>query len=172
MTKKEDLYTPELDLENRISYRFAMHAETSMRCLAAMFTKKYSLTVAGWQVLAVIGRFEPMFPTDVAARTSMHADKVTRTVDVLVRNRWVAREPDTEDRRRIILKLTAKGKQTYEEIDRVRRILETEVLGRLSAQERRVFFQALGKIEAATRELFPDRDSWKTVVKNYESRHG
>ena len=118
MTRREtDVASKRLDLENRTAYRFAMLADASMQCLSDMFRKKFGLTVPAWQVLSVIGRFEPMNPSDVASRTSMQADKVTRTVDKLVQAGLLVRGSDSEDRRRIVLKLTAKGRSTFDAID-------------------------------------------------------
>src|SRR5690606_1100116 len=128
-----------LDLEQRTSYRFAMIADLSMRCLADMFTRKFKLSVAEWRVLAVIGRYEPMWPSVVASRTSLTAEKVTRTVDALVESGWVVRTPDAADRRRISLYLTKKGRSMYQEIDHVRRIIETEFLSVLNRQEAKAF---------------------------------
>lgn len=159
-----DLANHNFDLERRSAYRFGLIADLSMQCLAEMFTRRHGLTVAMWQVLAIIGRYEPMYPSDVATRTAMHPDKVTRTVDGLVAGGWVERTPDTEDRRRIELRLTAKGQATHADIDHVRRILEAEFLGVLTDSEIRTFNGCMDKLEAQATALFRPKDAWKQIV--------
>lgn len=159
-----DLDDPKFDLERRSAYRFGLIADLSMQCLAEMFTPRHGLTTAMWQVLAIIGRFEPMYPSDVATRTAMHPDKVTRTVDSLVAGGWVERSPDTEDRRRIVLRLTPLGLDIHGDIDHVRRIIEAEFLDVLSDAEIRSFEKCMEKLEAQAQALFRGKDAWKQIV--------
>ena len=111
-----------LDLEHRLAYRFAMLSAQATRCLGDLY-REHGLTVVGWRTLSLIGRYEPIYPSSIAERTSVDADKVTRAVDRLVAKRLVVRKVDAEDRRRIVLRLTAHGRRVHAEIDRVRRML-------------------------------------------------
>ena len=163
-----NLNSPDFDLERRTAYRFGLIADLSMRCLAEMFTRRHDLTTAMWQVLAIIGRYEPMYPTDVASRTAMHPDKVTRTVDSLVDAGWVERTPDAADRRRIVLRLTAKGHETHKDIDHIRRIIEAEFVSVLSKSETRTFKVCMDKLEARAEALFRQPEAWKDIVGRHE----
>src|SRR3954471_8132025 len=97
-----------LDLEHRTAYRFSMLAAQSTRCMADLY-RKAGITVGGWRTLSLIGRYEPIYPSSIAERTSVDPDKVTRAVDRLVEKGLVARKVDNADRRRIALRLTARG---------------------------------------------------------------
>ena len=110
----------ELDLDRRPSYRFAMLADASMRWLARMYVPQHGLSVSGWKTLSVIGRHEPCNPVDVARRTTMNPDKVTRAVDQLVRSKWAERKVDPEDRRRLTLRLTPAGRALHDRIAHTR----------------------------------------------------
>lgn len=146
----------ELDLDRRPSYRFAMLAEASMRWLARFYVPQHGLSVAGWKTLSVIGRHEPCNPVDVARRTTMNPDKVTRAVDRLVRSKWVERKVDPKDRRRLTLRLTPSGRALHDRIDAVRREKEERFLSVLSPEERRDFYRIMDKLEAHGRAIYSE----------------
>jgi DNA-binding MarR family transcriptional regulator len=154
----------DLDLEHRTAYRFAMLAEGSMRCLAGMFVPRFGLTIAGWRVMAIIGRYEPIFPLMVARLATMQADKVTRAVDQLVGAALVVRTVDAEDRRRIALSLTRRGRAIHDEIDQARRVIERRFLGVLDAAELRGFYQVMDKLDTHGRALFAGKASWAAIA--------
>jgi DNA-binding MarR family transcriptional regulator len=148
-----DLTDSALSLENRIPYRFSVLSTYNMRFLAGL-TKKFGLTAAGWRILSIIGRFEPIFPTVAAELSTMDADKVTRSVDRLVEMGFVLRSTDTEDRRRVILRLSARGRRIYETIEADVRALEAQLRSVLSAEEWQSFSTILDKLDAQGRRLF------------------
>ena len=159
----EALTESELDLEHRTAYRFALLADGSMRCLAGMFVPKFGLTVAGWKIMAIIGRYQPIFPVEAARYATMDADKVTRAVDQLVDAGMVTRTVDTEDRRRVALSLTKKGHAIHDEIDRARRVIERSFLSVLDARELKAFYQIMDKLDARGRTLFTGKNAWKGI---------
>src|SRR5690606_24078649 len=106
-----------LDLEHRTNYRFALLARLHMRSLAPLFAGKHKLSVAGWRVLGAVGRYEPIFPSDLAELTSTEPYKITRTVDRLAEMGLMERNTDPTDRRRVQVSLSARGRQVYEEVE-------------------------------------------------------
>jgi DNA-binding MarR family transcriptional regulator len=70
-------------------------------------------------------------------------------VTELLKNKLIERVENADDRREFRLQLTAKGTRLYEEL--IPRLLHREqtMLSCLSAQERKDFAIALGKIEAS-----------------------
>jgi DNA-binding MarR family transcriptional regulator len=157
-----------LDLERRTAYRFAIMAAQSTRCMADLY-RKLGLTVGGWRTLSLIGRYEPIHPSSIASRTSVDPDKVTRAVDRLVSKGLVARKVDSEDRRRIVLTLTARGRRVYTEIDQVRRAVEERFLSVLSKDELTRFNATLDKLEAQARSIFTGKGAWRALVGGADS---
>ena len=94
----------------------------------------------------------------------MDADKVTRAVDRLVSRGLVARKVDAEDRRRIVLRLTARGRRVHAEIEQVRRAIEERFLSVLSAEELARFNATLGKLEAQAARIFTGKGAWRELV--------
>lgn len=80
---------------------------------------------------------------DVAEETFQHVSGASRVVDSLVTAELVRREPDTEDRRQVVLELTADGGKAADEVrDVYRRTVrdifehaEDDVAARLPALE-------------------------------------
>ena len=144
------------DVEHRTAYRFAMLSTMSTRAMADVF-RRHGLTDLGWRVFSLIGHHEPVHPSSIGKRASFDPDKVTRAVDRLVRIGLVARSVDGADRRRVILKMTPRGRKVYAEIERRRRAMEKEFLSVLSAGELKAFYSALDKLEAQGRRLYLTR---------------
>lgn len=153
----------EYDLEHRVTYRLALLSARNTRSVLDLY-RKHGLTVAAWRALSLIGHHEPIHPSNISERSSVDPDKVTRAVDALVTRGYVARDGDRQDRRRVVLTLTPRGRKVYAEIEGVRRRIEERFLGVLSAPEKRQFLMLLGKLEAQGRKLFTGKDAWKAIV--------
>jgi len=152
-----------LDLEHRTAYRFSMLAAQSTRCMGDLY-RKLGLTVGGWRTLSIIGRYEPIYPGSIAERTSVDADKVTRAVDRLVSKGFVARKVDFQDRRRIVLTLTARGRRVYTEVEQVRRAVEAKFLSVLTKEEFARFNALMDKLEAHARRIFTGKGAWRALA--------
>jgi DNA-binding MarR family transcriptional regulator len=142
-----------LGLEYRSAYRFAIISLQTTRSLTGLY-RKHGLNSGGWRTLALIGNYEPIHPSRMAALTSVEPDKITRAVDRLVEKGLAVRTADKADRRRIVLHLTARGRRVYAEIERVRREVEARFLSVLSKDELASYYSILDKLESQARRLF------------------
>jgi DNA-binding MarR family transcriptional regulator len=151
------------DLDHRTSYRFALLSSRSVRSTRDLY-HRHGLTTYRWRTLSLIGHHEPIYPSEIAEITSVDPDQVTRAVDQLVTQHYVARNLDSADRRRVQLTLTPKGRGIYAEIETVHRAIEKKLLSVLSAEEREAFFNSLAKLEAQARYLFHTNGNLKHVA--------
>lgn len=135
------------DPRARTFYRFALSAERYARRLAAMYRPAYGISPPEWKMLAVLAQHAPMSATAAGERTSLMPDKVTRAVDGLVAKGLVLRRLDREDKRRVVLSLSAKGMRAFAAIDAVRYRIESDMLSGLTPEENRALHHALEKIE-------------------------
>lgn len=156
---------PEHSLQRRVAYRFSILANLSARCLAEMYTRRFGITMADWKTLAIVGHYEPVFPGWIARRTSMVPERVSRALDRLMEKGLVDRTLDREDRRRIVVTLSSRGRKAFAEIEAVRTAMEEELLGVLSAQEREALFAMLDKLDAHARDAFGEPQAWKRFAK-------
>ena len=79
----------------------------------------------------------------------MHKTKVSRAVAELERRRWLTRTPDENDRRVEHLTLTKAGLAAYGEMVPLAKAFESELLARLSAEERAAIVRGVAALEAA-----------------------
>lgn len=158
-----------MPLERRITFRFSRLAALSTKPVARLFLRRFGLTVPSWRALITIGSLQPTSPTEVAKRMSIEADKVTRAVDHLVAKRLVRRNSDAADGRRSVLALTAQGEKIYAEIDGMRRVVESELLGVLSEPEQEVFHGYMDRIDVHGRSILPNDRYWAEL---FSSRTG
>ena len=157
-----------LKLNERTAYRFLHLAGQIMRCLAEMYSPRYGLTIAKWKVLSVIGACGPLSATELGRCTSLEPDKVTRTVDDLVKRNLVLRRQDPADRRRVILTLSPKGKGVNDSIEQVRRAIEVEFVGVLNDDELKVLYAILDKLDERAAEIFTGKDAWLQIMARSE----
>ena len=158
-----------VDLKQRTTYRFSLILKRLVDCLAEMHQTKFGITINGWKVMSVVGRFAPLAAVEVGQFVSLEPDRVTRTVDVLVKQGIVARRQDKQDRRRISLSLTAKGKRIQEQIERVRYVLEYEFLSVLDDTELETLYRILDKLEPQAKSIFTSDGAWQRIVNKYDA---
>jgi DNA-binding MarR family transcriptional regulator len=156
-----------LTLEQRTTYRFSIISKRLVDCLAEMHQSKYDLSISGWKVMSVVGRFGPLAAFEVGKFVSLDPDKVTRSVNLLVEQGYVLRRQDTADRRRISLSLSAKGKRVHDDIETVRYAMECEFLSVLGPTELAGFYAIMDKLDVQARDRFGKRGAWKDIVGKY-----
>jgi DNA-binding MarR family transcriptional regulator len=158
-----------LALEQRTTYRFSIISKRLVDCLAEMHQSKYGLSINGWKVMSVVGRFGPLAAFEVGKFVSLDPDKVTRTVDLLVKQSFVVRKQDSADRRRISLSLSARGKRVHDDIETVRYAMEREFLSVLDPAELVNFYAVMDKLDLQARDRFVNPGAWKDIVAKYST---
>ena len=147
-------------LENRISYRCLSIATRITRFLAPRWKDEFGLTVIGWRVMAVIGRFEPISAKEVAARASTDAFFVARAIEKLVEQGYVKKAVDMHDRRRLSLSLSTPGKKVHRHVEAMISQVEADLLAEVSAADAKTFFHVMSVLgDRAARLSAPDAAS-------------
>ena len=99
-----------LELENFLPYRLSILAQIVSESLHDLYAGPFGLTVTQWRVMAALGRFAPLTASDVGQRIVMDKVAVSRAIARLLKRGLVEREPDRADRRRVSLRLSARGR--------------------------------------------------------------
>jgi DNA-binding MarR family transcriptional regulator len=142
-----------LPLENWISYRFGLVASRVGAVMHTRYVAQHDLTMPAWRSLAVIARFGPLSAGELGAKTSSDPYRVVRAIDLLVKRGLITRKPDPEDRRVARLEVTAKGRDTYEEIEKGAIANEMFLRAGLTPQEVRNLESVLARIDAQVQAL-------------------
>jgi DNA-binding MarR family transcriptional regulator len=137
-----------LDLFQFVPFRLNRLAAEVSAALSGEYQERYGLDIPEWRVLATLGfRNDACSAQYIAHCTRTHKSTISRAVTALMQRQMVERVENQDDRREFRLRMTRKGQALYEElIPRLKR-KEQEILSCLSAQERKEFSSALGKIE-------------------------
>ncbi|HJZ45647.1 MAG TPA: MarR family transcriptional regulator [Roseiflexaceae bacterium] len=85
----------------------------------------------------------PRSLSELATSHHVTPSTMSRTIDVLVRKSWVARETDPSDRRQVILTLTDEGRAALEAMGQYTQDAMTGMLARLDDQERARLYDGL-----------------------------
>jgi MarR family transcriptional regulator for hemolysin len=96
----------------------------------------YGLTEATWLPLLRIARSEtPMRQNELAASLSLDGSSVVRLLDSLENSGLIERCEDQGDRRAKSLMLTARGRRTVDQVERVSQDIRDVVLGEVSDED-------------------------------------
>ena len=137
-----------LELERFVPYRLSILSNRVSQAIAREYTERFNLSMTEWRVMAVLARFngEGMSAREVAERTAMDKVAVSRALARLGSAGRVSRSTHGGDKRRSVLRLTAKGWKIHDTVAPRARAHERELLGHLTADEKRVLTQILDKL--------------------------
>jgi DNA-binding MarR family transcriptional regulator len=136
-----------LALETFLPYRLSILSNTVSNAIARDYHDRFGLTVAEWRIMAVLGRFGPDAATGIGTRTAMDKVTVSRAMTRLIDRGLMTRDSDSGDRRRIIAKLTRKGRTIHDKIVPVALAHEANLAEALSATEAKTLDRLLAKLQ-------------------------
>lgn len=134
-------------LEDFVPFRLSVLANRMTRAVARVYMQRFHLAAPEWRTLAVLGRFGPMSANTVVEHTAMDKVRVSRAIGRLLELGHITRKTDADDRRRVILELTASGHSAYRQIVPRALAVEDDMLAALSADEREALDTVLTKLE-------------------------
>jgi DNA-binding MarR family transcriptional regulator len=136
------------DLFQFVPFRLNRLAAEVSAALSDEYQVRYGLDIPEWRVIATLGfRDDDCSAQFISQCTRTHKSTISRAVTALLDRELIERVENEDDRRAFELRLSAKGTALYEEL--IPRLLskERDILSCLTAQERKDFAAALGKIE-------------------------
>ena len=100
------------------------------------------VTLAQCLVLMEIDEHDRLTTSRLATRLRLDNSTLSRTIDGLVKKRLLARSPDSDDRRVIWIRLTAKGKTTCSTLHAENDAIARHVFEKIPPSRRRVVLQS------------------------------
>jgi DNA-binding MarR family transcriptional regulator len=140
-------------LERFVPYRLSVLSNTASSAIAALYRKRFGLTIPEWRCMAVLGRFAPLPAREVALRTAMDKVQVSRAIAALTAKGLALQATDTSDRRRSKLALSAAGRRMHDRIVPLARDAEIRLLAALTGAERNLLAGLLDKLDAGAKSL-------------------
>jgi DNA-binding MarR family transcriptional regulator len=142
-----------LVLEQFLPYRLSILSNTVSNAIAREYRDLFGLSIPEWRMMAVLGRFGSLSASGVCGRTAMDKVTVSRAATRLIEQKLIKRETDSNDRRRSILKLTARGAHTHQKIVPIAHGRESELAAVLTEKERRSLDTLLAKLQQRASEI-------------------
>jgi DNA-binding MarR family transcriptional regulator len=127
--------------------RFAVIGNKLTLTLAEMYKREFDISQTEWRIIAVLAEHAPMSAKDLSEFIVIDIFSITRATSNLVKRGFLTRRVDQQDRRKIELRLAARGRKVYEEIVPVALSVERAVFGVLSKAESEQLNTILDKIE-------------------------
>jgi DNA-binding MarR family transcriptional regulator len=135
-----------LELETSLLYRFSVIGNRAATKLYNFYNARYGMSVPAWRVLAHLGEMQPVCPKEIARRAAMDSVSVTRMLNQLQELGLIEREVDAEDRRRVVLRLSKKGRDAYKTVSPLAVKAEQELIACLSVSERKTLYELTRKL--------------------------
>ena len=136
-----------LELEHFLPYRLSVLSNRISDAIAKEYSRRYSLGVTEWRVMAVLGRWPGLSASQVAQRTAMDKVAVSRAVARLLEAGRLSRTADSGDRRRAMLRLSPAGQAIQDEVVPHARGFEERLLDGMPQDERRLLFGLLDRLD-------------------------
>jgi DNA-binding MarR family transcriptional regulator len=154
-------------LEDWLPYEFSYVANRVSATLERMYTERFGLSVPGWRIVAVLANHAPLSASEVAERTAMSKVDITRAVTQLLKLGMVLRRTDRADRRRVILRLSAKGTAAYREVLPLAIAIERRLLSDLSKNEIEALKKTMSRIARKAATTLSDAEDWRALLNKH-----
>ncbi|TCM45791.1 MarR family winged helix-turn-helix transcriptional regulator [Kribbella sp. VKM Ac-2568] len=106
----------------------------------------HGLSMWGYSVLSQLARQPGINQLTLATAIGYDKSRLIALLDVLERDGLIVREPDPADRRNRQVRLTAAGQARHTAVQADIRAMEDDLLGELTAAERRSLISMLGRL--------------------------
>lgn len=151
-------------IENWLPYEFSVVAGRVSATLARMYQERFSLSVVGWRVLAMVNSAAPITAKAVGERTAMSAVNVSRAVAQLAQLGMLKRTKNPVDNREVFLSPSPKGRAAYLQVVPLARAIEDELLADLSPEQRTQLHETMLLLSQRAATRLSDERDWRTLV--------
>jgi len=136
-----------LRLSDFLPYRISVLANRTSQALANKYQGEFQITRQQWRVIAVLGEESNLSAAQVVVRTAMDKVAVSRAVNTLKDTKLIKQQVDKKDKRRSVLKLSAKGQRTYNAIVPIAAAYEDKIMRQLTKKEQTTLTALLTKLD-------------------------
>jgi DNA-binding MarR family transcriptional regulator len=138
--------TSKWEIKDFLTFRINLLYRLLDRQLKKMLAEHHDLSIAEWRVLGQLATNSPTTVRDIAAKTYMAKSQISRAAASLVRNDYAVRSKDAADERSAVFAITKEGQKKYETVMRMNRERQRRLIAQLDLHERRVMFDAVGRL--------------------------
>ncbi len=137
---------PNKDITQLVNYIEQLTYRMKILEHSCLNTLSSDITLPELQVIVFLGQTGPSKMSDIAAHMFTSLSNLTVIVDKLVKKGLAERCRSEEDRRLVIVKLTAEGKDHYNSHRDIKLQLSELILAALDESDRKVYLELIQKI--------------------------
>lgn len=132
-------------VDDYLAYLLAAASEAVSRRFHRV-VRKAGLKVPEWRILACLTDIDGLMVTELAKLTLLEQSRVTKTINGMEANGLVQRAPDSDDRRKVRILITERGRETVDPLIAIAKADEAALLAGLGADQTQ-------RLKAALRRL-------------------
>ncbi len=142
-----------LELDTFLAARVNRLARLLNKPTYRAYVVDFGISVLEWRVLAHLSKISPCFARDLAARMGIDKASISRALRRLHKRKLISIRVCDDDARASILTVLPAGARMYQSILPLARERQATLLNALDADERRVLWEAFGKLTSAAEEI-------------------
>jgi DNA-binding MarR family transcriptional regulator len=147
-----------LPVDRFLTYKVLQAHLALNRQAIAILREISGLGLNEWRVLAEVASGQIDSNTDLADTTGLDRAIISRSMSALETSGLLKLTRNKEDRRRVDIAVTAKGKRLYQQILPRMQARQKHLLSRLNKTERKIIYGALEKIKNAAQDRVFDHE--------------
>jgi DNA-binding MarR family transcriptional regulator len=140
-------------LEQFVPYKLSVVANRISQSIGHLFEEKFDIQIPEWRIIMALDMFGDLPFYEIVDRTSMDKARVSRALKRLSDLGLILSRPDPFDGRKVILRITPKGRRMCAAILPDAERMEEYFLSVLSPEERREFDLILDRLLERSQEL-------------------
>ncbi|WP_416898233.1 MAG: MarR family winged helix-turn-helix transcriptional regulator [Minwuia sp.] len=138
----------DIPLSAFLTFRLNVLAQLANRAGAHWHEQRSGLSLAEWRIIATLGFFGPLSPSEIANRTLMDKAVISRVKSTLSRKRLIADRPDEQDSRKRRLSLSDGGQRVYDQTMPQAQSRQREMISQFSDSELEALDSAMSRLQA------------------------
>ena len=136
---------PEYQLFNSLIFKINRLSSLYFKSSSRYYQRQFGMGVPEVRLLNIVGSLPWASAQQVVEMSSMDKGLVSRALGNLIKRGHLRRLPDPQDRRRLVLKLTATGEEVYRRITAAKRSRHLRAVSGLTPAECRQLYRLLDK---------------------------
>ena len=132
------------DFEHSLPMELLKAREAAMARFRPML-RSHGVTEQQWRVIRALADYEPVDAGELATRSFLLAPSLTRILQHLESEKLVKRSSDTNDQRRSVLSLTAKGRKLFSKVAPDSAELYDDIESEFGADRMALLYDLLGE---------------------------
>lgn len=135
------------NLDEFMPYRLTRAGQDASQAVADRYAKVYGLSVSQWRVLAHLSKKSGISVNELGRAAGLDRVSTSRACSALQKQGWINKLTDANDKRLLVIELTALGQEQWKELAQLALQAEKDYLSSLTLTERQTLMALLLKLE-------------------------